>query len=506
MSIQIIKAKRLAKALRQDPSLPLFTVHISEISEVLSVTSEHPLTNPLTPSTALPPEYEKSLHELLSNRKTFDEPTAATSTGPFHKINLKPGSTPPPPRLYRMSPAELEELRRKQLAIFLKKGWIRPSNSEYCAACLFAPKPGGGLRRCIDYRALNAQTVKDRYPLPRMDELFDHLHGAKWFTKIDLCQGFHQMRMDPESIHLTSFRTRYGSYEFTVMPMGVSNGPSSFMRLMNDVLRPYIDKFCVAFLDDVLIYSRSESEHLEHVSQVLDALDAANLKCKLSKCSFAQESTSFLGFRVSKDGLSVDPNKVSAVTNWPLPHDLPSTRSFLGFTGFFRRFIKDYSKIAAPLSSLTRSNLPFPSTLPQDAVDAFNTLKAAHLFAPVVLIPFTGPDATLTLYTDASNVAIGAVLMQDQGNGDQPVCYESRKLTPAEKNYAVHELELLAIVHAVKIFRHYLEGCKHFTLYTDHHSLKYFFTQRDLFVPPPSPLVSRPGSIPAQHEHYLQER
>lgn len=478
--IQLIKAKRLLKALRKDPSLPLFRIDISEISEILSTTTDHPLSDPFVPSTTMTPESEKSLHRILSNhRSTFDEPSSVTATGPFHKITLKPGSTPPQHRLYRMSPAELEELR-KQLASFLEKGWIRPSNSEYGAPVLFAHKPGGGLRLCIDYRALNAQTVKDRYPLPRTDELFDHLHGAKWFTKIDLAQGFHQQRMDPESIPLTSFNTRYGSYEFTVMPMGISNGPSSFMRLMNDVLRPYIDKFCVAFLDDVLIYSRSEAEHLDHIKKVLAALDAANLKCKISKCSFAQESTSFLGFCVSKDGVSVDPKKVSAVTTWPLPHDLTSTRSFLGFTGFFRRFIKDYAKISAPLSSLTRSTVPFPSVLPQDAIDAFNTLKAALLSAPVLIIPFTGPDATFTLYTDASNVAVGAVLLQDQGNGDQPICYESRKLSPAEKNYAVHELELLAIVHAVKVFRHYLEGCKHFTLYTDHHSLKYFFTQRDL--------------------------
>ena len=480
VSIQLIKAKRLIKALRKDPDLPLFRIFISEISEVLTATTDDPLSDPFSPSTTMSPEAQKSLHQLLSDRRSyFDEPTSVTTTGPMHKIHVKPGSTPPQHRLYRMSPAELEELQ-KQLASFLEKGWIRPSNSEYGAPVLFATKPGGGLRLCIDYRSLNAQTVKDRYPLPRTDELFDHLHGAKWFTKIDLAQGFHQMRMDPESIPLTSFNTRYGSYEFVVMPMGISNGPSSFMRLMNDVLRPYIDKFCVAFLDDVLIYSRSETEHLEHVSQVLDALNAANLKCKITKCSFAQESTSFLGFCVSKDGVSVDPKKVSAVTNWPLPHDLTSTRSFLGFTGFFRRFIKDYAKISAPLSSLTRSTVPFPSVLPQDAVDAFNSLKAALLSAPVLAIPFTGPDATFTLYTDASNVAIGAVLLQDQGNGDQPICYESRKLSPAEKNYAVHELELLAIVHAVKVFRHYLEGCKHFTLYTDHHSLKYFFTQRDL--------------------------
>jgi len=483
VSISLMKAKRLAKQLRKDPNLPLYRIDIRQLDEALTTTATDPLSDPFTPSTAMDPLNEQKLHHLLRrHRSTFDEPTAANGAGakvPPHTVRLIPGSTPPQQRLFRMSPAELEELR-KQLAIFIEKGWIRPSNSEYGAPVLFTPKPDGSLRMVIDYRALNAQTIKDRYPLPRTDELFDHFHGAKWFTKIDLAQGFHQVPMDPESMHLTSFKTRYGSYEFTVLPMGLTNAPSAFMRLINNVLQPYLDKFVVAFVDDCLIYSKTEEEHIQHVAQVLAAFDAVNLKCRLPKCSFAQSSTSFLGYRVSADGISVDPKKVSAVVNWPLPHDITSTRSFLGFVGFFRRFIKDFARIAAPLTSLTRSTVPFPLVLPQDAVDAFETLKAALVSAPLLVIPFTGPDATFTLYTDASDVAIGAVLLQDQGKGEQPICYESRKLNSAEKNYAVHERELLAIVHAVKTFRHYLEGCKHFTLYTDHHSLRYFFTQRDL--------------------------
>ena len=483
VSITLMKAKRLAKQLRKDPNLPLYRIDIRQLDEVLSTATSDPLSDPFAPSTAMDPLNQQKLHDLLRHhRTTFDEPTAANGAGakvPPHKIRLVPGSTPPQTRLFRMSPAELEELR-KQLTTFMEKGWIRPSNSEYGAPLLFTPKPDGSLRMVIDYRGLNSQCVKDRYPLPRADELFDHFHGAKWFTKIDLAQGFHQVPLDPETMHLTSFKTRYGSYEFTVLPMGLTNAPSAFMRLMNNVLQPFLDKFVVAFIDDCLIYSKTEEEHIQHIAQVLAAFDAVNLKCRLSKCSFAQSSTTFLGYCVSADGISVDPKKVSAVATWPLPHDITSTRSFLGFVGFFRRFIKDFAKIAAPLTSLTRSTVPFPSVLPQDAVDAFETLKTALISAPLLVIPFTGPDATFTLYTDASDVAIGAVLLQDQGNGEQPVCYESRKLNSAEKNYAVHERELLAIVHAVKTFRHYLEGCKHFTLYTDHHSLKYFFTQRDL--------------------------
>eukprot|EP00798_Chlamydomonas_sp_ICE-L_P016446 gene16446-22665_t len=200
----------------------------------------------------------------------------------------------------------------------------------------------------------------------------------------------------------------------------------------------------------------------------------------ISKCTFAQPKTVFLGFQVSSSGLSVDPKKIAAVANWSIPHDFQSTRSFLGFTGFYRRFIKDYAKIAAPLTELTKTSKPFPHPLPQPAVNAFHVLKAALINAPLLVIPFNGSNATFELYTDASGVGVGAVLLQDQGKGPQPVAYESRKYKPAEKDYAVHEQELLAVVHGVKKFRHYLDGCKHFHLYTDHRSLKYFFTQRDL--------------------------
>jgi hypothetical protein len=378
-----------------------------------------------------------------------------------------------------MAPAELEELK-KQLNTYLDKGWIRPSTSEYGAPILFARKADGSLRLCVDYRALNAITIKDRGPLPRMDELFDHLHGARYFTSLDLWSGYHQCRIHPDDVHKTAFQTRYGLYEFLVMPFGLTNAPAAFMRLMHTVLKPYLDKFVVVYLDDVLIYSKTEADHITHINAVLSTLASENLRVKISKCSFAQDSTTFLGYRVSAQGLSVDPKKVAAVADWPLPHDITSTRSFLGFTAFYRRFIKDYATLAAPLTDLTKTTVPFPDTLPQAALDAFRNLQSALLSAPVLAIPFTGPTATFILYTDASTVGIGAVLLQDQGSGPQPICYESRKLSPAERGYAVHELEMLAVVHAVKTFRHYLEGCQHFTLYTDHHSLKYFFTQRDL--------------------------
>ena len=480
--IQLITAKKMAKLLWKHQELDSFQLYLSPSTATDPIVTHDPKPpDPFAPTTVLSPEHQLELHKLLqdTHRAVFDEPDKVTHAGPLQRIHIKEGSTPPRQRMYRMSPAELEELK-KQLNTYLNKGWIRPSSSEFGAPILFARKADGSLRLCVDYRALNAITIKDRGPLPRMDELFDQLHGARYFTSLDLWSGYHQCRIHPDDVHKTAFMTRYGLYEFLVMPFGLTNAPAAFMRLMNNVLKPYLDKFVVVYLDDVLIYSKTEAEHIAHVNSVLSTLAQENLRVKITKCSFAQDSTTFLGYRVSSKGLSVDPKKVAAVANWPLPTDITSTRSFLGFTAFYRRFIKDYATIAAPLTDLTKTTVPFPATLPQAAIDAFQHLQSALLSAPVLAIPFTGPTATFILYTDASTVGIGAVLLQDHGNGPQPICYESRKLSPAERGYAVHELEMLAVVHAVKIFRHYLEGCRHFTLHTDHHSLKYFFTQRDL--------------------------
>ena len=440
-----------------------------------------PPPDPLSPTTDLPPTVEQTYCKMLQDRRQyFEEPTGMPKPGkPNFSITLKPGYKVPDQRTYRMSPAELEEVQR-QLKIYLERGWVRPSQSEFGAPILFVRKKDGTLRMCIDYRQLNAISVPNKYPLPRIDELLDQLHGAKYFTSLDLWSGYHQMAVDPASQDYTSFRTRYGLYAFTVLPFGLSGAPSAFMELMNNVLKPYLDKFVVVFLDDCCIYSRTAEEHVEHVRLVLDALNEAGLKVKASKCDFARNSVGFLGFLVTSEGLKVDPKKIEAVTKWLPPSDLHGVRSFLGFCNFYRRFVKDFATIASPLTDLTKSTVPFPSSLPSSALDAFRKLQSALTSAPVLTIPFTGPDSTFELYTDASGVGIGAVLSQDQGVGPQPVAFESRKLSPAERNYPVHEQELLAVVHAVKTFRHYLEGCKSFTLFTDHRSLIYFLNQKDL--------------------------
>ena len=476
-SVNHISAKHMAKTLRNPSVQPFYGLVTPSTNE----SSDTPAPDPFKPeATSLSPSNLPRLHATLDRFRTlFSEPSGLNDVIPTHRIHLQPGAKPPQQRTYRMSPAQLAEVQ-KQLASYIDKGWVRPSSSEFGAPVIFAAKADGSLRFCVDYRALNAITIKDRYPLPRVDELLDQLYGAKYFTSLDLWQGYHQCRIHPDDIHKTAFRTRYGQFEFTVLPFGLTNAPSSFMRLMNNVLSEYLDSFVVVYLDDVLIYSKTEEEHLQHINMVLSKLEAANLHVKMSKCKFAQPSTPFLGFLVTSDGLKVNPSKISAVADWAPPQDLTAVRAWLGFTGFYRRFVKDYAKIAAPLTDLTKTTAPFPSSLPPAALEAFNALKLALTTAPVLVIPFTGPDATFELYTDASGKGLGAVLLQDQGKGPQPVYYESRKMTPAEMNYPVHEQELLGVVYACTKFRHYLDGCLRFTLYTDHHSLQFFFTQRDL--------------------------
>ncbi|KAL4011133.1 hypothetical protein IC575_028180 [Cucumis melo] len=257
-----------------------------------------------------------------------------------------------------MAPAELKELK-VQLQDLLDKGFIRPSVSPWGAPVLFVKKKDGSMRLCIDYRELNKVTVKNRYPLPRIEDLFDQLQGATVFSKIDLRSGYHQLRIRDGDIPKTAFRSRYGHYEFIVMSFGLTNAPAVFMDLMNRVFKDFLDQFVIVFIDDILIYSKTEAEHEEHLHQVLETLRAHKLYAKFSKCEFWLKKVTFLGHVVSSEGVSVDPAKVEAVTNWPRPSTVSEIRSFLGLAGYYRRFVGDFSRIASPLTQLTRKGTPF---------------------------------------------------------------------------------------------------------------------------------------------------
>ena len=270
-----------------------------------------------------------------------------------HAIKLEPGAEPAWRPTYRMSPLELQEVK-KQLDDLLAKGWIQPSVSPYGAPILFVRKKEGSLRMCVDYRALNKQTIKNRYPLPRTDELLDQLHGAAVFSKIDLQSGYHQVRVAEDDVYKTAFRTRYGHFEFKVLPFGLTNAPATFMSFMHDVLRPYLDEFVVVFLDDILIFSKNEAEHLAHLKLVLQKLREHHLFAKLSKCAFCLQEVEFLGHIVTKDGIRMDEGKIAAVRDWPTPACVRDVRSFHGLVNYYRKFIRDFSRLSAPLTDLTK--------------------------------------------------------------------------------------------------------------------------------------------------------
>ena len=373
-----------------------------------------------------------------------------------------------------MSPQGLDELK-KQLQDLTEKGYIQPSVSPFGAPVLFVPKKDGGIRMCVDYRALNRVTVHNRYPLPRIDELLDRLQGAKLFTKIDLRSGYHQIRVHPEDVHKTAFRTRYGHFEFLVLPFGLTNAPVTFMHLMHSIFREQLDDFIVIFLDDILVYSKDLEGHVTHVRKTLEILRQNQLYAKVSKCAFFQSSVEYLGHIVSAEGLAVDPAKVKAVQEWKVPTSVTEIRSFLGLAGYYRRFIPQFAKIAAPLTNLTRKNTPFTWSLREG--EAFKELKEVLQHAPVLQLADPTRDYIVT--TDASDFAMGAVLSQVWEDGEHPIAYESRKMNATKMNYPTHERELLAVIHALRVWRHYLLG-KRFKIFTDHHSLKYLMTQPNL--------------------------
>jgi len=373
-----------------------------------------------------------------------------------HPIDLIPDAAPVSRPFSRMNPEQLHELQRT-LEEFLAKGLIKPSTSPWGAPVIFVPKPDGSWRFCVDYRWLNRLTVKNVYPLPRIDDLLHQLHGAKVFSKIDLKSGYYQVKVKPDHTERTAFRTRYGSYEWTVMPMGLCNAPATFQRLMNDVFRPYLDKCVIVYLDDILIYSRTPEEHMQHLETVFKLLAQHKLFAHPKKSVFGVSSIDFLGHTVSDKGIHTDQRKIKALQEWPSPKSVTELRSFLGFANYYRRFVEKFAHKATPLLELTTRAIErsgkFPWTPEHEY--ALRTLIDALTSAPVLVAPDL--EAQFTLRTDASRFAIGAVLSQPHGT----IAWESRKLTSAERNYPVHEQELLSVVHALNTWKHLLQGARH---------------------------------------------
>jgi hypothetical protein len=392
-----------------------------------------------------------------------------------HQIPIEPDQPPPFKGIFRLSLTELAELK-KQIETLLKDGKISPSTSPYGAPVLFVKKKDGGLRMCIDYRALNMQTIKNRYALPRIDELFDRLHGAKIFSKIDLTSGYYQIAVDPKDRPKTAFRTRYGHYEFNVMPFGLTNAPATFQTLMNDIFREMLDDCVVIYLDDILVYSKTKEAHEQHLRQVLQLLRDNKLYARPSKYTFYVDTIEYLGHVVGPDGIKPNPSLVHALNNFPKPHTLKGMQSFLGLANYYRKFIRGLSGIEVPLTNALQkasSTRPIIWTERMDA--AFKKVKQALTTAPCLQLP--DPEDEFEVTTDASEQAqaIGAVLTQ---NG-HPVAFESKKLNSHQLNYAVHDKEMCAIMHVLDHWRPFLLG-QSFKVYTDHRSLTYFKTQTHL--------------------------
>ena len=386
------------------------------------------------------------------------------------KIELKEDSKPVKKGLYRMSATELEETKN-QVDKLLELGFVKPSTSPWASPVLFASKKDGGLRFCVDYRAVNKMTNKNSYPIPRIDGIIDQIGTAQYFSLIDLRSGYHQMKIADGDTPKTAFNTRYGHYEYTVVPFGLCNAPAAFMSIMNDVFRDFTDKFVICYLDDILIYSHTWEEHLKHIKLVLERLREKQLYAKMSKCTFGVQEVEYLGFTLQAGKIAMNKNKTEAIEAWETPKSKKELQSFLGLINYYRRFIRNCSKIAKPLTDLTK-NVPFIWST--EAEQAFQRLKKAITSAPV-LRQFCS-DSPIYVTTDACKFAMGAVMEQDFPDGRHPVAFASRTLKPAEQNYAAHDLELLGIVDSIRAWRCYLHGRK-FTVHTDHHPLKHIDTQ-----------------------------
>jgi hypothetical protein len=432
------------------------------------------LPSPHAPAVSTITASSSLLKELLADfDDVFDEPHGLPpSRSHDHSITLMPGKPPVVVRPYRYPALHKDELEH-QCATMLDQGIIRCSSSAFSSPVLLVKKADVSWRFCIDYRTLNAITIKDAFPIPVVDELLDELHGARFFTKLDLRSGYHQVHMKQEDIDKTAFRTHDAFFKFLVMPFGLCNAPTTFQSLMNDVLHAYLCRFVLVFFDDILIYNASWADHLRHLRVVLAVLRQHRLFVKRSKCSFDVDTVTYSGHTISRAGVAMDPAKVQAIHDWPQPRLARAVRGFLGLAGYYMKFIHNYSTIAAPLTALLKKE---GFTWNDDAAAAFSALKGVVMSAPVLALPdFT---KLFVVECDASTYGFSAVLVQD----GHPIAFYSRPVAPCHRSLAAYERELIGLVQAVWHWRPYLWGwC--FTVKTDHYSLKYLLDQRLATIP-----------------------
>ena len=495
--IALEDAEEFDKTLRA-PSSDVYALLVSTVTEVHTDKPEEGRDVPDQPpeawtspervqSSQLPPQYAE-FAELGSERESRSLP----KHGPHDLvITLQKGTMPPHQPLYSLSRAELA-LLRDYLAEYLARGWIRHSKSPAGAPILFAKKKDGSMRLCVDYRGLNKITIKNRHPLPLITESLDRLAQAKYYTKLDVREAYHRVRIKEGDEWKTAFRTRYGHFEYTVMPFGLTNAPAQFQAYIHHVLAGLVDVTCIVYLDDILVFSDTEEEHEAHVKEVLQRLRDSKLYLKISKCEWHTQRTEFLGYIVSPKGISIDPDRAKTAQTWPEPRSVRDIRVFLGFMNYYRRFIAKFSEIALPLTELTkrgagaakggreqRKEESQPISLSEKARTAFCKLRAS--FTTIPILTHFQLDRRTKVEVDASGKAIAGILSQYALEEQEwrPVDFFSRKLIAAEINYDTHDQELLAIVKSVQHWRRYLAGI-HFELITDHENLKWFMETKTL--------------------------
>lgn len=416
-------------------------------------------------TTAIPADIQNILQKFPTVLK---EPKGLPPTRSCdHSITLKAGVEPPNLRPYRI-PHYQKEAMEKIIAELIQSKEIQESDSPYSSPAVMVRKKDGSWRLCVDYRQLNAQTVENKFPMPIIEDLLDELNGAKIFSKLDLRSGYHQIRMSTSDIPKTAFRTHLGHYEYQVMPFGLTNAPATFQFLMNQVLAPFLRKFVLVFFDDILIYSKNWEDHKRHIEEVMTALRDNELVIKLKKCAFGLTSVSYLGHIISQEGVATDPQKVEKIANWPIPRNVTDLRKFLGMTGYYRRFIKGYGVVCRPLHDMLKKE-GFQWGEPQTI--AFENLKRHMCTSPVLSLPDFSTE--FVIEADACGNGIGAVLMQS----GKPLAYFSKSLGPKAAAQSIYEKEAMAILEALKKWRHYILGSR-LIIKTDQQSLKFMMNQR----------------------------
>lgn len=438
--------------------------------------------NTIIPRTSHLSDTQKAkLSELLKSfPDLFADPNQKLTYTTNVKATIRTSSDTPVYSKFYQYPMTLKDEVNKQIKELLEDGIIRPSRSPYNSPVWIVPKKADAsgekkYRMVIDYRKLNKITIADKYPIPEINEVLTQLGDNKVFSVLDLKSGFHQISLKNNDIEKTAFSVNNGKYEFTRLPFGLKNAPSIFQRALDDILREHIGKICFIYIDDIIIFSKDDDTHIENLAKIFQTLQSANMKCQLDKCEFMKNKVEFLGFVVSDRGIETNPNKVAAIANYPCPKTLRDLRSFLGLSGYYRRFIQNYAKLAKPLTSLLRGEDGHVSkrmsskkliSLNNEALDSFKKLKS-NLVSKEIILRYPDFKKEFHLTTDASNFAIGAVLSQD----NHPISFLSRTLSKAEENYAANEKEMLAIIWALKALKNYLYGKAKVKIFTDHQPL-----------------------------------